>query len=178
MYFPDWGGCLTKLDAQTGALVWSKTISSYTGVAGDMSRTDPAVVGNTIYLATGGDENDFDQGFPFQPGSYVVVGAAVVCERHDGCVELGDGSDPHQWAQTRSGPLVVNGVVYEGVSSSEEITSDSASYTCCSFRGSVVAVDAATGKILWKTYTVPPGYTGGAIFSTTPAHDPSRTRCM
>ena len=172
VYFPDWGGCLTKLDAQTGALVWSKTISSYTGVAGDMSRTDPAVVGNTIYLATGGDENDFDQGLPFNPAVTSLSARLLSVNATTGALNWETLLDPHQWAQTRSGPLVVNGVVYEGVSSSEEITSDSASYTCCSFRGSVVAVDAATGKILWKTYTVPPGYTGGAIFSTTPAYDP------
>jgi polyvinyl alcohol dehydrogenase (cytochrome) len=28
-------------------------------------------------------------------------------------------------------------------------------YECCTFRGSLTAVDAATGEILWKTYTIP-----------------------
>ena len=27
-------------------------------------------------------------------------------------------------------------------------------YVCCTFRGSVLALEAATGKILWKTYTI------------------------
>jgi polyvinyl alcohol dehydrogenase (cytochrome) len=27
-------------------------------------------------------------------------------------------------------------------------------YQCCKFRGSVVALDAATGKQIWKTYTI------------------------
>jgi polyvinyl alcohol dehydrogenase (cytochrome) len=37
----------------------------------------------------------------------------------------------------------------------------------------VVALDAATGHILWKTYTVPTGYAGGAVWGSTPAIDPS-----
>ena len=34
------------------------------------------------------------------------------------------------------------------------------------FRGSVLALDLRTGKILWQTYTVPPGYTGGAVWGS------------
>lgn len=37
-------------------------------------------------------------------------------------------------------------------------------------RGSVVALDAATGAVRWKAYTVPPGHDGGAVWST-PAID-------
>jgi polyvinyl alcohol dehydrogenase (cytochrome) len=42
-------------------------------------------------------------------------------------------------------------------------------------RGSVVAVDAASGAIRWKTFTVPPGHDGGAVWST-PAIDPAGGR--
>ena len=35
-----------------------------------------------------------------------------------------------------------------------------------SARGSVVALDAKTGKPRWKTYTVPEGNDGGAVWST------------
>src|ERR1700730_5629337 len=28
-------------------------------------------------------------------------------------------------------------------------------YQCCTFRGSLAALDAATGKLIWKTYTIP-----------------------
>jgi polyvinyl alcohol dehydrogenase (cytochrome) len=37
-------------------------------------------------------------------------------------------------------------------------------------RGSVVALDEATGRVVWKTYTVPRGHDGGAVWST-PAID-------
>jgi polyvinyl alcohol dehydrogenase (cytochrome) len=37
-------------------------------------------------------------------------------------------------------------------------------------RGAVVAIDQATGAPVWKTYTVPPGFNGGPVWST-PAID-------
>ncbi len=71
-------------------------------------------------------------------------------------------------------------VVYVGVSSIEESTlAKDASYKCCTFRGSVVALDANTGVILWKMYDVPDNhgatnqYSGGAIWQP-PAIDPQR----
>lgn len=40
------------------------------------------------------------------------------------------------------------------VSSGEEGAGARAGYACCTFRGSVVALDAATGKPIWKTYAI------------------------
>jgi hypothetical protein len=37
----------------------------------------------------------------------------------------------------------------------EEATGTSSAYQCCTFRGSVVALDSATGKQIWKGFTVP-----------------------
>jgi outer membrane protein assembly factor BamB len=36
------------------------------------------------------------------------------------------------------------------------------------------AADLKTGKVIWQTPMVPKGYTGGAIWSSTPAIDPTR----
>jgi polyvinyl alcohol dehydrogenase (cytochrome) len=47
------------------------------------------------------------------------------------------------------------GVVYVAHSSFEEILPPDPRYECCTFRGSVVALDAKTGKQIWKTYTIP-----------------------
>jgi polyvinyl alcohol dehydrogenase (cytochrome) len=41
-------------------------------------------------------------------------------------------------------------------------------------RGSVVAVNAATGAIQWKTYAVPTGYYGGGVWGSNPVVDPGR----
>jgi hypothetical protein len=54
VYFPDLGGYLNKVDAATGAGIWSRPISDYNGVPSSVSRASPAVVGNTVYL---GDQN-------------------------------------------------------------------------------------------------------------------------
>jgi polyvinyl alcohol dehydrogenase (cytochrome) len=51
-------------------------------------------------------------------------------------------------------PTLHNGRIYVGIASGEEATGANPAYECCKFRGSVVALDAATGKQLWKTYTI------------------------
>jgi len=51
-------------------------------------------------------------------------------------------------------PVFHNGRIYIGVRSGEEASGADPKYECCRFRGSVVALDAATGKQAWKTYLV------------------------
>ncbi|HXQ26129.1 MAG TPA: PQQ-binding-like beta-propeller repeat protein [Candidatus Acidoferrales bacterium] len=63
--------------------------------------------------------------------------------------------DEHPAAQITGAPLLVAGRLYVTVSSLEEVTGADAKYECCKFRGSVSALDAATGKVLWKSYTIP-----------------------
>ena len=46
------------------------------------------------------------------------------------------------------------GVVYAPVSSLEEVQAMRMDLPCCTFRGAVVALDAATGEIRWKTHTI------------------------
>jgi polyvinyl alcohol dehydrogenase (cytochrome) len=62
--------------------------------------------------------------------------------------------DEHPHAAITAAPQLYNGRLYVPVSSREESQVGDPRYPCCSFRGSVVALDAATGKRLWKTYTV------------------------
>ncbi|GAC1534580.1 MAG: hypothetical protein NVS2B17_03810 [Candidatus Velthaea sp.] len=71
-------------------------------------------------------------------------------------------------------PVVYGGRIYVGVSSNEEVLALQPTFACCSFRGSMVALDAHTGKLLWKTYTVPMGFSGGSIWGSTAAIDEKR----
>ena len=41
------------------------------------------------------------------------------------------------------------------MSSGEETGSGAKDYECCKFRGSLSALDAKTGKVIWKTFTIP-----------------------
>jgi polyvinyl alcohol dehydrogenase (cytochrome) len=52
-------------------------------------------------------------------------------------------------------PTLGAGVLYVPVASLEDAVGADPRYECCKFRGSVVALDAATGKVLWKAGTVP-----------------------
>lgn len=58
-------------------------------------------------------------------------------------------------ARTTGSIAFHNGRIYVPVASGEEASGASPSYQCCRFRGSIVALDAATGKQIWKTYTIP-----------------------
>ena len=55
-----------------------------------------------------------------------------------------------------TGSLALHGdLLYVPVASFEELAGASERYECCNFRGSVVALDAATGEQRWKSYIIP-----------------------
>jgi len=89
--------------------------------------------------------------------------------------------DEHPHAAITGAPQLYNGRLFVPVSSREESQVGDPRYPCCSFRGSIVALDATTGRRIWKTYSVSqvPGPTvknsigtqlygpaGGAVWNT------------
>jgi polyvinyl alcohol dehydrogenase (cytochrome) len=171
VYLTDWGGFLTKLDAATGQVIWSHPVSDYDGIPGSISRTSPLVADGRVFI---GDMND--------TSSPVLGGLGA----HDMAIDARTGAliwsalvDDQGPASITASPIVYRGVVYQGVSSKEEAMATVPTYPCCVFRGSEVALSEATGAILWRTFVVPDnggqpgGYSGAAIWSTTPAIDPA-----
>ncbi len=64
-------------------------------------------------------------------------------------------TDDHPLARVTGAPTLYEGRLYVPLASSEERAAGlSTVYPCCTFRGSVVALDANTGRQIWKTYTV------------------------
>lgn len=63
-------------------------------------------------------------------------------------------ADAFPVAGITSSPVFHNGRIYIGIRSGEEASGADPKYECCRFRGSVVALDAATGKQVWKTFLV------------------------
>ncbi len=172
VYFPDWGGYLNAVDASTGALIWQKQISSYDGAVGAISRNSPVIFGNELILG------DTFSG-AHSSGAHVFAVSTA-----DGHLLWRTQVDGHQAAVITASPVVAGGEVIVGVSSVEVALALNAGYQCCTFRGSVVALNPSSGQILWKTYTVPPnsgpcatsnpaagcGYSGGAVWDN-PAVD-------
>jgi polyvinyl alcohol dehydrogenase (cytochrome) len=62
--------------------------------------------------------------------------------------------DEHVVARITGGVKYYDGRVYVPLSGSEEFNSGQKDYPCCTARGGVVALDASTGKQIWKTYNV------------------------
>jgi polyvinyl alcohol dehydrogenase (cytochrome) len=64
--------------------------------------------------------------------------------------------DDHTYAKSTGSVAVHDGRVYVPVAGvGEEGQGGTPSYACCTFRGSVTALDATTGAIVWKSYTLP-----------------------
>ncbi len=62
--------------------------------------------------------------------------------------------DTHPLARIIGAPALYNDRLYVTVASTEDSAAAGAGYGCCTFRGSVAALDIAGGRIVWKSYTV------------------------
>jgi polyvinyl alcohol dehydrogenase (cytochrome) len=153
-YVPDWGGKLWAIDTKTGKAIWSRNVSDYTGTRGAASRTSPAYWNGMLVIGTGNLMTPALDG-AFEVGVNARTGAMLWR------IKIGDSA-----AIITGSPTIDNGIVYTGISSKTEHTT-----VTPTFRGSVVALDARTGKTLWTTYMVPPGYNGAAVWSSQPVPD-------
>jgi polyvinyl alcohol dehydrogenase (cytochrome) len=103
----------------------------------------------------------------------IVVGAVVAAQPENRSAFFGDARatvysldpstgalrwkkkvDDHRSARISGTPVLSGGRLFVPVSSGEEGSAGVAGYQCCTFRGSVVALNAATGEQIWKTYTI------------------------
>src|SRR5262245_10576467 len=77
-------------------------------------------------------------------------------------------ADEHALARITGAPTLWDGRAYVPVASMEELVGGHPNYECCTFRGSLVAFDAADGKVLWKRTTIaqPLGRTGKTSIGT------------
>jgi polyvinyl alcohol dehydrogenase (cytochrome) len=61
----------------------------------------------------------------------------------------------HPYARITGSPRLYKGRLYVPVSSREEWMAGDPHYECCTFRGILAALDASSGKEIWRTYTIP-----------------------
>lgn len=161
VYAPDWAGNLFAIDRRTGQARWQVSIPSITGLPGDKARATPAVTDDKVIVGTQG---------PFGGG-----GKVLAFDKFTGALLWATAADTHPAAIITQSATVFDGRVYVGVSSLEEaFAAFIPGYPCCSFRGSMLALDLDTGAVLWKTYTAPAGYSGNAVWGSSPAIDTKR----
>ena len=163
VYVPDWAGNLFKIDQASGGLIWSHLIADYTGITGDFSRTTPAVHGNKLIFGNQG-------GRQFQGATLMAV------SKETGDLIWSTKIEQHPASIVTQSPIVFGNRVYVGVSSLEELFAADPNYPCCSFRGSIVALDVNTGEIVWQTYMAPDiaGYSGTSVWGSTAVVDQKR----
>ena len=133
IYVGSWEGDLYSLDASTGCIHWM--VETESGV--------PAA----ITLSKAGDE-------PLTAFFGDLAANVYAVNAETGAVIWQVKVDDYPLARIRGSVAFLNGKVFVPVSSREESQVGNPRYPCCRFRGSMVALDAATGEQLWKTYTI------------------------
>ena len=129
-------GYVYSLDAATGCIYWSHEI----GVGTRNAMTIGPIKGHgaTKYAVYFGDA---------QANLWAL-------DAQDGALLWKTKVDDFFVARNTASPTLYDGRLYVPVSSSEEYRSGNPDYPCCTSRGSVVALDADTGRQIWKTYVV------------------------
>jgi polyvinyl alcohol dehydrogenase (cytochrome) len=126
-------GTLYALDATSGCTFWATTASKPVrsgitiGGTGDARAVFFGDAGGNVYAI------DFD------------FGRLLWAVR----------ADDHPNATITGTPVSYKDRLYVPISSGEEGARRNAEYECCTFRGSVVALDTATGKKIWQSYMAP-----------------------
>ncbi|MHA3794708.1 outer membrane protein assembly factor BamB family protein [Sphingomonas sp. YL-JM2C] len=103
-----------------------------------------------------------------------LLGRAYALDAFTGKILWSEKLDDHPDATITGTPTLGGGLLYVPVSSLEVAQPADPKYACCSFRGSVVALDPATGAVRWRAYTVPqPPTEQGRNLAGTPILGPS-----
>jgi polyvinyl alcohol dehydrogenase (cytochrome) len=129
VFVGDANGVVYSLDARTGCTYWT-----YAAVAG--VRVAPVIGGQSVYF---GD----------------LRGNVYSLNLNSGMLNWRVRAEDHPLAVITGSPKLYGGRLYVPVSGRDEsIAATNPKYECCTLRGSVAAVDAATGKKIWQGYTV------------------------
>lgn len=129
-------GSVYSLDAETGCTHWTTQVGSGVRAAISVAAIpDGETPRYTAFVGTG----DRD---------------VVALDVDTGELIWQTNIESHPRAGITGSPIVVDDTVVVPLSSGEEGAARNEQYECCTFRGSLVALDIATGKVLWKTHTL------------------------
>ena len=130
-------GRVYSIDAKTGCLYWSMKPRSgvrSTLVVGKLPGTDPA-----RYVVYFGDSE----------------ATVYALDARTGTELWRNKIDDHPMARITGTPKLHGNRLYVPLTALEEAAGADADYECCTFRGTLVAMNPINGKMVWKTYTIP-----------------------
>lgn len=133
VYIGDAEGDLFALDAKSGCVFWQ--FEAEAGIRSAVTLGERSGGGLTAWF---GD----------QAANMYAVDAAT------GKLLWKVKVDDYPQAAITAAPALYQGRLFVPVSSREEAKVADPRYPCCAFRGSLLALDAATGKRIWKTWTI------------------------
>jgi polyvinyl alcohol dehydrogenase (cytochrome) len=142
LYVASQSGAVYALDPKTGCSYW--TFKAQSGVrtaisVGPLKASASAAGGGARYAIYFSDAQARAYAVDAQTGQQLWVTKI----------------DDHPAARATGAPTLYNGRLYVPLSGvSEESAASMPDYECCKFRGSLTALDATTGAVVWKTYMV------------------------
>lgn len=130
-------GTIYSLDAASGCIEWTFEAGAGVRTAITIGKIETSV--GPIYAAFFGDAT----------GNAWAVNAATGKQLWKTKMEDLPG------AGITGSPVLYAGKLYVPVRGNDEVFAVQPAFECCRFRGSLSALNAATGEIIWKTYTIP-----------------------
>lgn len=152
IYFGSPDGKFHSLNARTGRGNWTFDLHSVGPKRVVTVLDGPAVHGDTVYF---GDSR----------------GYLFALDRWTGMLDWMTYLAGHPAAFLTSSPLYYRGRIYVGTSSADNTGGPDS--PCCTFRGHIDSVDARTGKLAWRYYTVPKPHRAGNWPGGAPKYEPS-----
>ncbi|HUI81654.1 MAG TPA: PQQ-binding-like beta-propeller repeat protein [Bryobacteraceae bacterium] len=125
-------GSVFALDADTGCVYWTTTVQSQvrSGITvGEITGNPTLFFGDSAGYVYALDASTGKQLWKMRP-------------------------DEHPASTVTATPVYYRNRLFVGSASREEALSVASGYQCCTFRGSESALDAASGRVLWKRYTI------------------------
>jgi len=135
LFITNRGGKFYALDARTGCVHWAIEDAS--------SRTTPMVIRSSIS--------------PSGWATFVGVGKRVVraFDAQNGReIWHSEPLENHVASNITGTPVVSGNQIFVPLSSGEEVYAIQPNYSCCSFRGSLAALDLKTGQKQWQTFMI------------------------
>ncbi|HVY89808.1 MAG TPA: PQQ-binding-like beta-propeller repeat protein [Hyphomonadaceae bacterium] len=131
VYVGSMGGKVYSLDAKTGCVHWRYDYRGGGRASMTIGKNKQAPSGYALYM---GDDRESVHAFDARSGKELWT------------VRV----DDHKVGRITGSPTLYNDMLYVPLSASEESQGNVGAYGCCTFIGTVAAVDVKTGKVAWK----------------------------